>query len=316
MALPSPTHLQGFPCPTPNDSLQSHLGNLHGLWLLSRANLYNRNAAPKHCTPASLEIRLLGMPCVRHIRKPSSPRRRFRLPLANTCNSINTFRPRGFSPPRRLTPVSGSRILQHDTEQGSLCFSAEPPVSQGLSLANRRLAHPHNAVHTPQRIPLASSRTVSPQPLPLLSFAYATGHIDLPSLPSFPDNVETSIRHLPKLCAQREHRFGLPASRAPRIRRPHCDRLPLHADLPKHAEPTPKCWSLPVDFRALLHRRVRTVWTVSSTATAYPSMGFVPLQGAALSDSCRPPHGDRDTRRNRSSSRYTASLFWFRAPAS
>merc|ERR1711970_472201 len=143
------------------------------------------------------------MPCLRPIREPSSPRRRFQRPSASTCNSANTFRPRGFSPPRRFAPVPGSHILQHDTEQGSLCFSAEPPVSQGRNLVNRRLAHPHSAVHTPRRIPLASSRTVSPRPLPLSSFAYASGLPTPPSLPSFPDTDKDTRRHLPKSHVQR-----------------------------------------------------------------------------------------------------------------
>merc|ERR1711970_1130890 len=122
---------------------------------------------------------------------------------------------------------------------------------------------------------------------------------------------DTSQNHMLK-----EHRFGRPAAYATSVRRPRYIRLPLHAGPPKRTEPTPKCWSFPVDFRALLHRRVRTVWTVSSTATAYPSMGFVPLQGAALSDSCPPPHGDRDARLSLSFSRYTASLLWFHVLAS
>jgi len=158
--------------------------------------------APKHSAPASRGIRLLGMPCLRPIREPSTPRRRFRLPSASTCNSANTFRPRGFSPPRRLTPVPGPSILQLDTEQGSLCFSAEPPDhNKAETSPDRRLAHPHSAVHTPRRIPLASSRTVSPRPLPLLSFAYATGLFIPPPLQSFPNNDEDRKKHLPELRA-------------------------------------------------------------------------------------------------------------------
>jgi len=199
------------------------------------------NALPKYCTPASLEIRLLGMPYLRPIREPSSPRSRFRLPSANTCNSANTFRPRGFSPPRRLTPVPGSSILQLDAEQGSLCFSAEPPVNQGRNLTNRRLAHPHSAAHTPRRIPLASSRTVSPRPLPLLSFTYASGLPASPSLPGFPDIDEAIETTPPRTACSKEHRSKRPAPHTARVRRPRYASMLLYAGLPKRTEPTSKC---------------------------------------------------------------------------
>ena len=273
--------------------------------------------APKHCAPASRGIRLLGMPCLRPIREPSSPRRRFRLPSASTCNSANTFRPRGFSPPRRLTPVPASSILQLDTEQGSLCFSAEPPTH------NKAEAPPEQATRaSPQRSSHPSKNSARQQPyrvttaLATLVVCLRNRSLHPSSAAEFPQQRRRQKEAPSRTTHSKEYRSSLPAAPAPSVRRPHYTRLPLRAGPPKHPEPTPKCWSFPVDFRALLHRRVRTVWTVSSTATAYPSMGFVPLQGAALPDSCPPPHGAGDTRRSRSSSRYTASLLRFRTQVS
>jgi len=105
--------------------------------------------------------------------------------VSHHLNGLLRFRPQVCcnSIPHRVRCVSPLNLL-HTTR---------PKPRQ-----SRRLAHPHNAVHTPQRIPLASSRTVSPRPLPLLSFAYATGLFTPPPLQSFPNNDEDKKRHLPE----------------------------------------------------------------------------------------------------------------------
>lgn len=64
-------------------------------------------------------------PCLRPSPQPSTPTSRCRLASTNTRQGVRTFRPRGFAPPRRFTPVSGSSVLQPDAEQGSPRFSAE-----------------------------------------------------------------------------------------------------------------------------------------------------------------------------------------------
>jgi hypothetical protein len=76
----------------------------------------------------------------------------------------STFRPRGFSPPRRFAPRTDRGSIAPRTGHGVRHVSrfAAPDVQARLDLA----PVPRDAVHTPRRIPLAGSRTASPRPLP------------------------------------------------------------------------------------------------------------------------------------------------------
>jgi len=76
-----------------------------------------------------------------------------------------------------LLRAGASGLLRPEADRGSLRFAMDSPL---VSRASRRHARdaeqvddrldctttPRNAVHTLRRIPLASSRTVSPRPLP------------------------------------------------------------------------------------------------------------------------------------------------------
>jgi len=89
------------------------------------------------------------------------------------------FRPRGFSPPRRFTPRSRPWVCCAPKPDGIRCVSRRTPQRWlGLSrrplvVSSRRLLVDHRfpqRVYTPRRIPLASSRTASPRPLPSCRF--------------------------------------------------------------------------------------------------------------------------------------------------
>jgi hypothetical protein len=88
-------------------------------------------------------------------------------PSVGSCHGPDLGRPRGFAPPRRVTPRIGLwvcctplPVLEFATFLRQVDrANAEASFRTGLSC-------PRNAVHTPRRIPLASSRSASLQPLP------------------------------------------------------------------------------------------------------------------------------------------------------
>jgi len=59
-----------------------------------------------------------------------------------------------------------SGLLRPEAERGSLRFSEPPPRGRPKPTHVDEMSVPRNAVHTPRRIPLVSSRTTSPWPLP------------------------------------------------------------------------------------------------------------------------------------------------------
>jgi len=197
--------------------------------------------APKHCAPASLGIRLLGMPCLRLIREPSSPRRRFRPLSASTCNSANMFRPRGFSPPQRLTPVPASSMLQLDTAQGSLCFSTEPPThnkaeappAQATRASSQRSSHPskNSPRQQPHRVTTAFATLV---------VCLRDRSLHPSSAAEFPQQRRRQKEAPSRTTPSEESCSSLPATPAPSVRRPRYTRMPLRAGPPKHPEPTSK----------------------------------------------------------------------------
>jgi len=74
------------------------------------------------------------------------------------CHPIHTFRPRGFSPPRRFPPTHRlSGLLHPETDPGVHCVSSP-------------MAFPATWIRTPRRIFLAQSRIASPRPLPSCRF--------------------------------------------------------------------------------------------------------------------------------------------------
>lgn len=87
---------------------------------------------------------------------------------------------RGFAPPRRFTPRRGLGFIAPRSRPGFIAFCHGPsmlvPRAQKTRSCRRtsrrpmeRHHAPRNAVHTLRRIPLASSRTASPRPLPSCS---------------------------------------------------------------------------------------------------------------------------------------------------
>lgn len=117
--------------------------------------------------PSSLGIRLLS-PLHRH-HAPASTPGCAEAPLRPIVATRPVpFRPRGFSPPRRLAPLARSwvccaplPVLGFDafqTARSAVHLPKQVTWTQAAFLASR--------VHTPRRIPLAGSRTASPRPLP------------------------------------------------------------------------------------------------------------------------------------------------------
>jgi len=75
------------------------------------------------------------------------------------------FRPRGFSPPRRLAPRGGYRFVAPCCRSwGSPRFPVRVPEAPEGAPASRPV--PRDAVRTLRRVPLTSSRTASLRPLP------------------------------------------------------------------------------------------------------------------------------------------------------
>jgi hypothetical protein len=124
-------------------------------------------------------------PFLRLISRASTPGWCFHLPSVCRLHPLHiAFRPRGFSPPRRLSP---RRSLGHFAARCRKGFAAFPDApapawpSASSSLANkdprsgRRSGNvvPRNAAHTLRSIPLASSRTASLRPLPSCRFSFA-----------------------------------------------------------------------------------------------------------------------------------------------
>jgi hypothetical protein len=99
-----------------------------------------------------------------HRRTFARPHRGHRLapaPGVPRSHPRDTFRPRGFAPPRRFSPREGRGLV------ASRCRSwGSSRLSRRTAQQAARPTRPRDAVHTPRRIPLASSRTVSPRPLP------------------------------------------------------------------------------------------------------------------------------------------------------
>jgi hypothetical protein len=79
-----------------------------------------------------------------------------------------SFRPRGFSPPRRFAPRSSSRACCIPVPEGvrsvSRLATTAPEVRRPSGPVRRGL--PRLRLHTPRRSPPSSSRTTSPWPLP------------------------------------------------------------------------------------------------------------------------------------------------------
>jgi hypothetical protein len=73
------------------------------------------------------------------------------------------FRPRGFAPPRRFSPLGVAGLLHPAANRGVRRVSGSCPLFPGCTSLPR-------AVPTPRRIPLIHSRTVSPRPSAFLTF--------------------------------------------------------------------------------------------------------------------------------------------------
>jgi hypothetical protein len=117
---------------------------------------------------ASLGIRLRVCPPVRHVLCASTPRRHRCRRSACRCQATDLFRPRGFSPPRRFAPHTGLGSIAPRNRMEFVAFLDSAPLNHPAE-ADRLVVdgpRPRNVFHTPQRIPLASSRTASLRPLP------------------------------------------------------------------------------------------------------------------------------------------------------
>jgi hypothetical protein len=105
-----------------------------------------------------------------------------------------TFRPRRFSLPRRF-PSRASRefIAPHSQPKVHCVSSAIHPHLLPKPLMWRESQIPRNAFHTPRRIPLVCSRTVSPRPLPSCRYRSLTAP---KSCMGFPFAVQFDSPHL------------------------------------------------------------------------------------------------------------------------
>jgi hypothetical protein len=99
-------------------------------------------------------------------RRVSTPTRTEVLTSATRCHTPRTFRPRGFSPPRRFAPHADCRFVAPCCRSKVRPVSADRPRCWSEDLHRLPACFPEPQHHTPRRIPLNCSRTVSPQPLP------------------------------------------------------------------------------------------------------------------------------------------------------
>jgi hypothetical protein len=176
------------------------------------------------------------------------------------------FRPRGFSPPRRLTPRTGVASLLHlAAGQGSPRFPSPHPCRVSGSEEPKSAATPRDvsrdAAHTLRRTSRVGSRTVSPRPLPPCRCRPPTAH---PT--SGCRELETPCWCSPLACRRSGHartsRYG-PEARAPKCRalgrptgqqaarcagHPYQDGFAGRSDLPESAlRRTPTRTSLAAD---------------------------------------------------------------------
>lgn len=108
-------------------------------------------------------------------------------PSACRCQASHTLRPHGFSPSRRLSPKSSCKFV-------APCFQSWGSPRFWFLCRRTTFSHlPRNAT-TLRRIPLASSLTVSPRPLPSCRYNRQTpslqhlkvSHTSLSASPSHP----------------------------------------------------------------------------------------------------------------------------------
>jgi hypothetical protein len=81
------------------------------------------------------------------------------------------FRPRGFAPPRRLTPQKSPGLVASRYRKGFAAFqhrSLHSPPDSPKRASSRLVDHSHSrcALHTPRRSPPDCSRVASLRPLP------------------------------------------------------------------------------------------------------------------------------------------------------
>jgi hypothetical protein len=127
-------------------------------------------------------------PCCRHTRWRSTPRDRDPLRPDAATRRIS-FRPRGFAPPRRLAPSRCRGLVASHCQPGVRRVSDPPRQTIETAWSMRAFPPAH---HTPRRIPLISSRTASPQPLP--SCRYAAPHHHDPGIALHPKVVSLDLR--------------------------------------------------------------------------------------------------------------------------
>jgi hypothetical protein len=184
---------------------------------------------------------------------PFAPERSLRPP---STTLVDSFRPRGFAPPRRFTPqTSREFVAPHSQPEVRLVSSRTrpPPLTEVTDLAQTR-RFPAAQLHTPRRIPLASSRTVSPRPLPSCGSTHTTPRsTPSRSLPVCDDSrsASTASRLSPPSRSQMAHRarrsrlpFRPKSSRGLVLaspRRGRLDRTPSRSCVARfHRSPTPK----------------------------------------------------------------------------
>jgi hypothetical protein len=118
--------------------------------------------------------RELSPPFHRHHPRASTPAgHRCPTSASEEPTSEVLFRPRGFAPPRRLSPLADSRACC--IPQPVVGFAAFPTRRSGHDTVRRppvqhRRRLPRDVIRTPRRTPLADSRAASPRPLPSCRF--------------------------------------------------------------------------------------------------------------------------------------------------
>lgn len=149
-------------------------GGLHGpafalsllLQSVSPSALALRPMLPSAISASSCGIRAASSADISH--PASTPVRPEGLTSAAGYYTDNTFRPRGFSPPRRFAPRASCEFVAPHCQLEVRCVSC-PVVhmhTAEAALCGTGPSLPRSAFHTPRRIPLICSRTVSPRPLP------------------------------------------------------------------------------------------------------------------------------------------------------
>lgn len=115
-------------------------------------------------------------------------RQRCRCLRSSRCTLADSFRPRGFAPPRRFTPRSKFRACCIPVPEGvrrvsTPCCRVPPNLPKKTGSHSDITAFSRCALHTPRRSPPASSRTASLRPLPPRRCACAL-HMNKFMLPS------------------------------------------------------------------------------------------------------------------------------------